>query len=157
MPPLGSTHWCSERRTVCELRNKAAPFVVFWVLRRARERGISFFPALSSGRYWGSGRPAQEPDQSLDVLRGGCKEELLSDELQPTQAQTMEADMTLQLSEQRLDLLSLSLCLLELRCRPEISRSLPSCFVHMDGKIPERSSRALRSLQTRTAFLPRSD
>src|SRR5271166_981730 len=69
----------------------------------------------------------------------------------------MEADMTLQLREQCLDLLPLSLCMLELRCHPEISRSLPSCFVHVDGKIPERSGRALRSLLARTALFAGSD
>src|SRR5271163_1185706 len=69
----------------------------------------------------------------------------------------MEADRILQLREQRLDLLALSLRMLKLRCHPEISRSLPSCFVHVDGKIPERSSRALGSLLARTALLARSD
>src|ERR1700741_791638 len=47
--------------------------------------------------------------------------------------------------------------MLELWCRPEISRSLPSSFVHMDRKIPERSSRTLGSLLARTALLARSD
>src|SRR3979490_166239 len=46
--------------------------------------------------------------------------------------------------------------MLELWCRPEISRSLPSGLVHMDSKIPERSSRALGSLLARTALLARS-
>jgi hypothetical protein len=71
----------------------------------------------------------------------------------------MEADLavTLQFCEERLDLLSLSLCLRELRCSSEISRSLASCFVHMDCKIPERSSRALGSLLAWTAFLASSD
>src|SRR5580693_3677454 len=41
----------------------------------------------------------------------------------------------------------------ELRCCPEISRSLPSCFVHVDCKIPERSGRALGSLLARAALL----
>jgi hypothetical protein len=44
----------------------------------------------------------------------------------------------------------------ELRCRPEMSRSLPSGFVHVDRKIPERSSRTLGSLLARTALLARS-
>src|SRR5258705_4422575 len=44
----------------------------------------------------------------------------------------------------------------ELRCRPEISRSLSSGFVHVDRKIPERSSRTLGSLLARTALLARS-
>src|SRR5260370_24306107 len=44
----------------------------------------------------------------------------------------------------------------ELRCRPEISRSLPSCFVHVDCKIPERSGRALGSPLARTALLASS-
>src|ERR1700730_3249187 len=44
----------------------------------------------------------------------------------------------------------------ELRCRPEISCSLPSGFVHVDRKIPERSASALRSLLARTALPARS-
>jgi hypothetical protein len=47
--------------------------------------------------------------------------------------------------------------MLELRGHPEISRSLPSCFVHVDGKIAERSGRALRSLLARMALLAGSD
>jgi hypothetical protein len=43
--------------------------------------GYHSFPRLSSGRYRGSDRPAQEADQSLDVLGGGRQEELLSDGL----------------------------------------------------------------------------
>jgi len=100
---------------------------------------------------------AQEPDQSFDVLCSGRQEELLSDELQPAQAQTMEADVILHLREQRFDLLPLPLCILELRCCPEISGSLPSCFVHVDSKIPKRSRRALRPLLARAALLARSD
>jgi hypothetical protein len=71
----------------------------------------------------------------------------------------MEADVavTLQFCEERLNLLSLSLCLRELRCSSEIARSLSSCFVHVDCEIPERSSRALGSLFARTALLPGSD
>ena len=46
--------------------------------------------------------------------------------------------------------------MVELWCRPEISRSLPSGFVHVDRKIPERSSRTLGSLLARTALLARS-
>ena len=65
--------------------------------------------------------------------------------------------MTLEFGEQCFDLLPFSLCPFELRCSPQISRSLPSCFVHVDGKIPERSGRALGSLLTRTALLARSD
>jgi hypothetical protein len=44
-------------------------------------------------------------------------EELLSYELQPAEPEPMEADLavTLQFCEERLDLLSLSLCLSELR------------------------------------------
>ena len=100
---------------------------------------------------------AQEPDQSFDVLCSGCQEELLSDELQPAQAQTMKADVILHLREQRFDLLPLPLCLLELRSCPQISGSLPSCFIHVDGKVSERSRRALRPLLARAALLARSD
>jgi len=71
----------------------------------------------------------------------------------------MKADVavTLQFCEERLNLLSLSLCLSVLRCSSEVPSSLPSCFVHVDGKIPERSGRALGSLFARTALLPGSD
>ena len=65
--------------------------------------------------------------------------------------------MTLEFGEQCFDLPPLSLCLFELRCCPQISRSLPSCFVHVDGKIPERSGRAMGSLLARTALLARPD
>src|SRR5438105_13745243 len=47
--------------------------------------------------------------------------------------------------------------MLELRCVPEITRSLPSCFVHVDGKEPKCSSGALRFQWTRTTLLARSD
>ena len=60
-----------------------------------RGAGYRSFPHLSSGRYRGSGRPAQESDQSFDVLGGGRQEELLSDELQPAQAQATKTDVTL--------------------------------------------------------------
>ena len=45
----------------------------------------------------------------------------------------------------------------ELGCRPEISRSLPSCFVHVDGEEPKCSTGALRFQRTRATFLARSD
>ena len=71
----------------------------------------------------------------------------------------MEADVTVtfEFREQCLDLLSLSLCMLELRRVPEITCSLPSCFIHVDGKESERSGRALGSLLARTALLARPD
>ena len=102
-------------------------------------------------------RSSQESDESFDVLSSGGEEELLLDELQPTQSQTTEANAALQFREQRLDLLSLALCILELWCCPEITRSLPSSFVHMDGKISEGAGGALRPLRTRATFLARSD
>jgi DNA-binding MarR family transcriptional regulator len=40
---------------------------------------------LCSGRYQWCRCPGEEPDQSFDALGGGRQEELLSDELQPTQ------------------------------------------------------------------------
>jgi predicted lysophospholipase L1 biosynthesis ABC-type transport system permease subunit len=45
---------------------------------------------------------------------------------------------------------------LQARCSPQISRSLPSCFVHVDGKIAKWSGRALGSLLARAALLARS-
>src|SRR5215469_2371907 len=47
--------------------------------------------------------------------------------------------------------------MLELRRVPEISRSLPSCFVHVDGKEAKCSSGALRFQRTRTAFVASPD
>jgi hypothetical protein len=105
----------------------------------------------------GPDRLAQVADQSFDVLGSSRQVELLLDELQSTQAQTAKADVTLQLCKQCLDLFPLSLCVFELRCRPEIARSLPSSFVHVDSKVAKRSGRALRSLLARTALLARSD
>ena len=71
----------------------------------------------------------------------------------------MEADLavTLQFCEERLDLLSLSLRLSELRCSSEVPRSLPGGFVHVECKIPEGSGRALGPLFARTALLAGSD
>jgi hypothetical protein len=75
----------------------------------------------------------------LDVLGSGSQEELLAYELQPAEPEPMEADLavTLQFCEERFDLLWLSLCLRELRCSSEISRSMSGCFVHVDCKIPD--------------------
>ncbi len=42
---------------------------------------------LWSGRYRWCRWLAEEPDQSLDVLGGGCEEELFSHELQPAQTE----------------------------------------------------------------------
>ena len=88
---------------------KSAPFLVFWALRCARERRGIVLAHLSSSRYRGSGRPAQESYQSFDVLGGGRQEELLSDEVQPAQAQATRTDVTLEFGEQCFDLLPLSL------------------------------------------------
>jgi hypothetical protein len=46
--------------------------------------------------------------------------------------------------------------------RPPVSsrdraRSLPGSFVHVDSKVPKRSSRALGSVSAPTTFLTRSD
>jgi hypothetical protein len=64
-------------------------------LMRAWERGGATFPLLSSGGegwfYW----PAEESYQTFDVLGSGRQEELLSDELQPAQAQATKTDVTL--------------------------------------------------------------
>ena len=75
---------------------------------------------LGPGRYQRFGWPAEEPDQAFDVLGSSRQEELLSDELQPTQAQATKTDLTLEVCEQCFDLLPLPLCLLELRSCPEI-------------------------------------
>ena len=45
----------------------------------------------------------------------------------------------------------------ELWCGPEIARSLPSSFVHVDSKVPKRSGRALGSLLARATLLARAD
>jgi hypothetical protein len=75
---------------------------------------------LWSGRYRWCRWLAEEPDQSLDVLGGGCEEELLSHELQPAQTEPSKADVALQFREERFDLFPLSLCVFELRCGPEM-------------------------------------
>ena len=62
---------------------------------------------------------------------------------------------TLQFREERFYLFPLTLRVSELFCRPEISRALSSCFVHVDGNVSERPSRAPRSLLARTALLAR--
>ena len=63
--------------------------------------------------------------------------------------------MTLQFREERFYLFPLTLCVFELLCTPQISCALSSSFVHVDGKVSERPSRALRSLLARTALLAR--
>ena len=93
----------------------------------------------------------------------GCATDFQSSADQPDyserEPEPMEADLavTLQFCEERFDLLSLSLCLRELWCSSEISRSLSSCFVHVDCKIPERSGRTLGSLFAWAALLTSSD
>jgi len=42
-----------------------------------------FSPQLGGSFHRGCCRSAEEPDQSLDVLRRGCQEELLTNELYP--------------------------------------------------------------------------
>ena len=49
---------------------------------------------------------AEEADQSLDVLRSRCHEELLANELHSTQAQATQSDLILQFREQRFHLFS---------------------------------------------------
>ena len=58
------------------------------------ERGYCPSPFLSSGRYRWCCCPAEEPYQTFDVLGSGRQEELLSDELQPAQAQATKTDVT---------------------------------------------------------------
>src|SRR5437667_6600286 len=53
---------------------------------------------------------AEEADQSLDVLRSRCHEELLANELHSTQAQATQSDLILEFCEQRFHLLSPSAC-----------------------------------------------
>jgi len=55
--------------------------------------------------------------------------------------------VALQFRKERLDLFPLSLCVFKLRCGPEISCSLPSCLVHVVGKITERSAVVLWDLR----------
>jgi hypothetical protein len=64
-------------------------------LMRAWGAGILLSPFLSSGRYQWCRWPAEEPYQTFDVLGSGRQEELLSDELQPAQAQATKTDVTL--------------------------------------------------------------
>jgi len=77
-------------------------------------------------------------------LGSSGEEELLLNELQPAQTQAPQADRALQFCKQRLNLLPLPLGMLELRCCPEVARSLPGCLVHVDSKEAKRSPGALR-------------
>ena len=58
---------------------------------------IEFFlsPQLSGSCHGGCCWLAEEPHQSLDVLRHRCQEELLPHELQPPQAQAAQPDLIL--------------------------------------------------------------
>jgi hypothetical protein len=74
----------------------------------------------------------EEADQALDVLGGRGQEELLTNELQSTQAHAT------QFREQCFYLLSLALCVREAGRVGQVSRALPGRFVHVDGKILQR-------------------
>ena len=81
---------------------------------------------------------AEEADQSLDVLRSRCHEELLANELHSTQAQATQSDLILEFSEQRFHLLSLPLCVREARRVCQVSRVLPGGLMDVNGKILQR-------------------
>ena len=91
----------------------------------------------------------EEADQSLDVLCSGCQEELLSHELQSPQAQATQSDLILQFRKQRLDFLSLSLCLGKLWRVRQLPRALPRWFALMDDQASESRTRALRPERAR--------
>jgi len=80
-------------------------------------------------------RLAEEADQSFDVL-GRCQEELLANELHSTQA--TQSDLILQFCEQRFHLLSLPLCVREVRRVCQVSGALPGGLMDVDGKILQR-------------------
>src|SRR4030095_1872168 len=86
---------------------------------------------------------AEEAYQALDVLGHGCQEELLPHKLQSAQTQAPQPDVILEFREQSFYLLSLSLCMGELRGVRQLPCALPGRFMHVDGKIAKRSAGAL--------------
>ena len=81
-----------------------------------RVGGASEFSSLVlAGEKLRGCRWAEEANQSLDVLRRCCQEQLLPHKLQSSQAQATQSDLILQFCKQRLHFLSLPLCLRKLR------------------------------------------
>src|ERR1035437_1714150 len=97
-------------------------------------------------------RLAEEPHQSLDVLRGRRQEELLTHELQSPQAQAAQSDLMLQFREQGFHLLPLPLCFGELWRVDQLPRTLSGWFVLVDAKAPEGSTGALWSERARATL-----
>src|SRR5438445_3426022 len=69
--------------------------MTFWAVMIV---GAEFFfsPQLRGGLHGGCCRSAEEPHQSLDVLRHRCQEELLPHELQSAEAQAAQPDLILE-------------------------------------------------------------
>jgi len=87
----------------------------------------------------------QEADQSPDVLRSRCQEELLTNKLQPPQAQATHSHAMLQFREQCFYLLSRPLGASERRRVRQFSRPLPGRLVPVNGEIFISTTNAVRS------------
>ena len=96
-------------------------------------------------------RWAEKANQSLDVLRHGCQEELLPHKLQSSQAQATQPNLILQFCKQRLHFLSLPLCLRKLRRVGQLPCALPRRFVLMNDQATECRTGALWSQRAGTA------
>ena len=89
-------------------------------------------------------RLTEESHQALDVLGRRGQEELLSHELQSSQAQATQSDLILQFREQCFHFLSLPLCMGKLWRARQLPCALSGWFMHVDGQTAERPTRALR-------------
>ena len=75
---------------------------------------------------------SEEPNQPFQVLSGGRQEELLANELQPTQSHTAQADLVLQLRKQSFDFSATALRRGEGRRACQVACELPRRFVDVD-------------------------
>ena len=87
---------------------------------------------------------AEEADQSLDVLRSRCQEELLANKLQSSQAQATEPNLILEFRKQRLYLFSFPLEVGKGRSTSQFASAWSGRFVDVDGQILVLASGALR-------------
>jgi hypothetical protein len=118
---------------------------------RACRRRFSCLVRLGGGRQNRCGRLTEEANQSLDVLSYRSQKELLAHKLQSSQTQATQSDLILQLREQGFHLLSLSLCLRELRRLRQLPCALSYGLMDVNGEILVSSSRALGFLQASPA------
>jgi hypothetical protein len=85
---------------------------------------------------------AEEPHQSLDVLRSRGQEELLPHELQSPQAQATQTNLMLEFREQGFYFFSLPLRVSELRRVGQLASTLSGQLIHVDSQIFISSTRA---------------